>query len=197
MTSKDSEESLRAAREAEARWSRGMRAAQQGEAEAYQELLQELLVVVRRMVRARLSDSDAAEDVVQIVLLSIHRARHTYQPSRPFGPWMRSIVRNAVTDAHRARGRRAGREVGVEAIDSLPDPNASAVPADARLSPELGAALAGLSEKQREAVELIHLQGLSVAEAALRAGVSPGALKVRAHRGYRALREKLQGVEIT
>jgi RNA polymerase sigma-70 factor (ECF subfamily) len=197
MTSKDSEESLRAAREAEARWSRGMRAAQQGEAEAYQELLQELLVVVRRMVRARLSDSDAAEDVVQIVLLSIHRARHTYQPSRPFGPWMRSIVRNAVTDAHRARGRRAGREVGVEAIDSLPDPNASAVPADAPLSPELGAALAGLSEKQREAVELIHLQGLSVAEAALRAGVSPGALKVRAHRGYRALREKLQGVEIT
>ena len=49
-------------------------------------------------------------------------------------------------------------------------------------------ALASLPSQQREAVELIQLQGLSVAEAALRAKASPGALKVRAHRGYRALR---------
>ena len=197
MTTQDSEESLRAAREAEARWSAGMLAAQQGDAAAYEALLGELLVVVRRMVRARLSDPEAAEDVAQIVLLSIHRARHTYQPARPFGPWMRSIVRNAVIDNLRARGRRVEREVGVEAIDSLPDPSGPSLPEDTQLSPELSGALAELPVKQREAVELIHLQGLSVAEAALRAGVSPGALKVRAHRGYRALRSRLQGVEIS
>lgn len=174
-----------------------MRAAQQGDAGAYQVLLEELLVVVRRMVRARLADPEVAEDVVQVVLLSIHRARHTYQPERPFGPWLRSIVRNAVIDSLRHRGRRVKREVGIEAIDSFPDPEAFAPPKDERLSPELSRALAELPSKQREAVELIQLQGLSVAEAALRAGVSPGALKVRAHRGYRALRERLRGVEIS
>ena len=47
-------------------------------------------------------------------------------------------------------------------------------------------------EKQREAVLLVQVQGLSVAEAAVRAGVSLGALKVRAHRGYRALRAQLE-----
>jgi RNA polymerase sigma-70 factor (ECF subfamily) len=53
-----------------------------------------------------------------------------------------------------------------------------------------------LPEKQREAVALIQLDGLSVAEAAARVGVSAGALKVRAHRGYRALRKALEGVSL-
>ena len=192
-----SEESLQAAQQAELRWGVAMRAAQEGDAEAYQALLEELLVVVRRMVRARLSDSETAEDVVQMVLLSIHRARHTYQPERPFGPWMRSIVRNAVIDSLRSRGRRVEREVGVEAIDSFADPNETPEIEDRELSPALSTALAELPSGQREAVELIHLHGLSVAEAALRVGISPGALKVRAHRGYRALRMLLQGVPIT
>ncbi len=59
------------------------------------------------------------------------------------------------------------------------------------LSPELECALRDLPPAQREAVELIHLEGLSVVEAAARAGVSRSALKVRAHRGYRALRAQL------
>ena len=118
-------------------------------------------------------------------------------PERPFGPWMRAIVRNAVTDSLRSRGRRVEREIGVEAIDSLADPNAAPGIEERELSPELAGALNELPTNQREAVELIHLQGLSVAEAALRVGISPGALKVRAHRGYRALRTLLEGVPIT
>ena len=55
--------------------------------------------------------------------------------------------------------------------------------------------LATLSPKQREAVEMLRLEGLTVAEAALRAGVTESALKVRAHRGYRALRKRLGVVE--
>jgi RNA polymerase sigma-70 factor (ECF subfamily) len=63
---------------------------------------------------------------------------------------------------------------------------------DTSLSPGLNQALSQLPPSQREAVELIHLEGLSVAEAADRAGTTPGALKVRAHRGYRALRALLR-----
>ena len=53
-------------------------------------------------------------------------------------------------------------------------------------------ALEQLPRGQREAVEYLQLHQLSVAEAAELAGVSSSALKVRAHRGYRALRELLK-----
>jgi RNA polymerase sigma factor (sigma-70 family) len=182
------ERERRAAREA--RWSEWMASAQGGDAAAYQRLLADVLPAIRRQVGARLRDADACEDVVQNALLSIHRARHTYRPERPFGPWMRAIVRNAVVDALRERGRRAARETPLERPEAVPAP--PALPPDGELSPRLAAALRELPEKQRQAVELIHLEGLSVAEAALRARTSPGALKVRAHRGYRLLRLRLE-----
>ena len=55
---------------------------------------------------------------------------------------------------------------------------------------------AALPPKQREAVMLIHVEGLTVQEASRRAGVTKAALKVRAHRGYRALRKALRGAGI-
>jgi RNA polymerase sigma factor (sigma-70 family) len=174
----------------EVRWAEWMAAAQQGDAAAYRKLLEEILPVVRRWVRARLFEENLVEDVVQNALLNLHRARATYRPERPFVPWMRAIVRNASIDALRERGRRLSREIVVEELDALP--NASTQPdlgpEDQSLSPELQAALAALPEGQREAVELIHVHGLSVAAAAARAGTTVGALKVRAHRGYKAMR---------
>lgn len=183
-----------ARREEDARWSGWMAAAQDGDAEAYQKLLEELLPVLRRIVRGRVYDHETAEDVVQNILLSIHRARHTYRPERSFGPWMRAITRNAMVDAFRASGRRGEREVAVDVIDQF-----AAEPVDPlateELDPTLRAALDRLPKNQLEAVELVQLRGLSVAEAALEAGVTPGALKVRAHRGYVALRRMLSGGE--
>jgi RNA polymerase sigma-70 factor (ECF subfamily) len=180
----------------EHRWGRAMEAAQAGDEEAYRGLLTELLPVIRGQVRARMSDPADAEDVVQNALISIHRGRHSYRPERPFGPWMRTIVRHSIIDAFRQQGRRRQRETPVEGIELLPDPAEPLDPDRGRLSPQLATALGSLPAKQREAVELIHLDGLSVAEASARVGVSPGALKVRAHRGYRALRRLLEGVEL-
>ena len=168
--------------------------AQDGDAGAYEKLLTEVLPTLRRFVGARLREPALAEDVVQNVLFSVHRARHTYRRERPFGAWLLAIARNAVVDAQRARGRRALREVAV------PDPEVHAPPSEADeagaleaepLSPRLQRALEALPPRQREAVELLHLQELSAKEAAKRAGTSPGALRVRAHRGYRALRALL------
>jgi RNA polymerase sigma-70 factor (ECF subfamily) len=173
----------------ERRWSVWMASAQSGDAEAYHRLLEDILPGVRRQVGARLGDPEAREDVVQNALLSIHRARHTYRPERPFGPWMRTIVRNAVVDSLRERGRRIAREAPLEHPESVAAPPEAG--RSAELSPRLQRALRDLPDKQRQAVELIQVEGLSVAEAALRANVTPGALKVRAHRGYRALRERL------
>ncbi len=189
----DADEARRTEREAEdARWSVWMADAQAGDGEAYRRLLEELLPVLRRMVHARVYDRESAEDVVQNILLSIHRARHTYRPERSFGPWMRAIARNAMIDSFRETGRRGEREVGVEWIDDVPGESRDPLQSDA-LDPKLQAALERLPAKQRHAVEMIQLRGLSVAEAALEAGVTPGALKVRAHRGYRAMRRLLGG----
>ena len=128
---------------------------------------------------------------MQNVFISIHRARHTFRSERPIGPWLYAISRNAITDQLRAQGRRRRREISVEPEEVSEFPAAEQVPTDESLSPRMIRALDALPEGQREAVLMIHVEGLSVAEAADRAGVSRGALKVRAHRGYRALRALL------
>jgi RNA polymerase sigma-70 factor (ECF subfamily) len=122
--------------------------------------------------------------------LSIHRARHTYRPERPFLPWLRAVARNAVLDHLRDRTRRQGREDPLFEAE-LAAPAEELPMLREALSPELSEALVALPPGQRQAVELLQVQGLTVAEAAVRAGVSPGALKVRAHRGYRAMRARL------
>ncbi len=173
----------------EAHWAAWMAKAQAGDSEAYERLLHSLLPGLRGFVRSRLGDPASVDDVVQNVLLSIHRARHTYRPDRPFGPWLWAVARNAVIDAQRARSVRLRREIPLDSAEEPAQPEPAATSLE--LSPQISEALAELPASQREAVELIHLQGLSVAEAAARVGTTPGALKVRAHRGYRALRARL------
>jgi len=178
--------------EREDRWRAWMVAAQDGDSASYEKLLRELVPHVRGVVKRRLFDSSAVEDVVQNVFMSVHRARHTYRPDRPFRPWINAIARNAVVDFIRERGQRGRREVSLDQ-GGFPEPAAELEPRDeTRLDPALQRALERLPAAQREAVTLLHLDALSVAEAAVRAGVSKTALKVRAHRGYRALRALLE-----
>lgn len=181
--------------ELEQQLSRWMRAAQSGDGVAYRSLLSTIQPKIRAIVRGKIREEAAAEDVVQNTLLSIHRGRATYRSERPFGPWMRAIVRNSIIDHFRERKRRGDREIELVVEEWAAKDEGVEAGAD-QLAPELTAALAALPESQREAVTLVQVHGLSVAEAALRVGISPGALKVRAHRGYRALRQALEGARI-
>jgi RNA polymerase sigma-70 factor (ECF subfamily) len=176
----------------EARWAASMRAAQAGDAEAFESLLREILPRVRAQVFSRLGGRDHAEDVVQNVLLSIHRSRHTYQPNRRFKPWLNAVMRNAVIDSLRAR-RHEWRHQDFDEFEIADEENPFPVGNPDAISPEFEAALAKLPDGQREAVEMLHFQELSVKEAAERSGTSASALKVRAHRGRARLRELLEG----
>ncbi len=180
-----------------------MAAAQNGDAAAYESLLTSLLPVLRAFVRRRGVGASEVEDVVQEILLLIHRARHTWRAGRPFDPWMWAIARNASTDALRRQTReRSRRDHGLDCFSDRPivmealaadrsrDPEARFTAQE--LAPNLVAALSRLPASQRQAVELLYLEQLSVADAAARAGVSRSALKVRAHRGSRALRAALR-----
>ena len=175
---------VEAANDRAERWRSWMIAAQGGDRDAYQHLLVDLLPFVRQMVLARTGDGAAADDVTQEVLLSIHSARHTYRPERPLVPWVRAIARNATVDWARRRARR--REVG---LDAAPEASGDSSPDREILSRGLERALRSLPDAQRQAVVLLKVEGLSVKEAAARSGISEGALKLRAHRGYRALRD--------
>ncbi len=171
------------------RWRGWMAAAQSGDGETYARLLTELFPFVRGLVRARLGDDAALDDVAQEVLMRIHTARHTYRSERPLLPWVRTITRNAVIDQARRRTRALSRSSSIEPESIAVDPPEP--PGSDRLSPTLERALESLPNNQREAVWLLKVEGLSVAEAAERIGVSVGALKLRAHRGYRGLRDLL------
>jgi RNA polymerase sigma-70 factor (ECF subfamily) len=189
-------------RSAEATRAVQMAAAQNGDAAAYTALLTAILPLLRGFVRSRGVAGSEVEDVVQEILILIHRARHTWRADRPFDPWMWAIARNASTDALRRLAReRARRDPTQDPFgDAAPAPRTSerasadpeALLAARELAPPLAAALAALPDAQREAVELLYIEQLSVAEAAARAGVSASALKVRAHRGSRALRKALR-----
>jgi RNA polymerase sigma-70 factor (ECF subfamily) len=160
---------------------------QQGDREAYRALLDDIGPAIAGFLRRRVADVHEVADVYQDTLIALHRGRHTYEPSRPFEPWMFAIARNVAADHARRRAARLAREVLVE---ELPERAAEAAPgADAQLEQMLRR----LPPAQREAFEMLKLEGLSVEVAAARARTSAGAIKVRAHRAYKALRELLGG----
>ncbi|MEO7634963.1 MAG: sigma factor, partial [Sphingomicrobium sp.] len=93
------------------RWGQLLSAAQAGDAAAYREFLTDVTPFVRALARRKLWAEDAIEDVVQDVLVTVHRVRHTYQPGRPVAPWLAAIAARRSIDSLRKRGRGAGREV--------------------------------------------------------------------------------------
>ncbi len=160
-----------------------MALAQHGDAAAYRALLDDLGPALVRFLRRRLKDSQDLADAYQDTFLALHRARHTYQPPRPIEPWLFAIARNVAVDYDRRAQRRRRHEV---LTDSAPEPTPDPPPRDWRS--ELATAMRSLPNRQREALQLLKLQGLSIREAAARLGTTPTALKLRAHRAYLALK---------
>ena len=174
-----------------------MARAQQGDRDAYLTLLRAITPRIRHMVRRKrafLGESDA-EDVVQEVLLSLHAVRATYNPSRPFLPWMAAIVRHRLADAIRRQVRQGAREVAVDDLDVTFEAAASNKHEDTFGDSEaLIHAIQSLPPGQRQAVELLKLRELSLKEAAAVTGLTVGALKLATHRAIASLRRALRGL---
>jgi len=169
-----------------------MEATQAGDQRAYQQLLCACVPEATATARRQGVPADKVDDVVQDVLLTIHRARATYDPARPFLPWLRAIAQRRAIDALRSHYRSAGHEVFDEdAYLSHPDsgPEADAGLGRGDQARQLAAAIRKLSPGQRQAVELLALQERSLDEAAVDTGRSKGALKVNLHRAIAALRQ--------
>jgi len=167
-----------------------MARAQDGDQLAYSRLLKTIVPVIRALVRRKIYQDDAfVEDVVQEVLLAVHRVRHTYDPQRPFLPWLSAIISARAIDALRARGRRECWEVADEEA-MLEHPDASITDGHDKLAPaqEVNNLLSRLPDRQRHMVELVHLSEMSLAEAAANSSMTLSAVKSVLHRAFITLR---------
>jgi RNA polymerase sigma-70 factor (ECF subfamily) len=167
--------------------------AQQGDATAYAELLTMLAAVAVQYTRNRLGDVPWLDDVAQETLLTVHAARRTYDSSRPFAPWFYAILSSRFIDVLRKERRLRAREIG---MDVLPHPAPGETDRLATWEVDAGrlhAALESLPARQREIVSAMKLRDESVKEISQRLWMTESAVKVSAHRGYRALRRLLGG----
>jgi len=172
-------------------WSILMARAQGGDGEAYRRLLVAIAPYLRSLALRHHRDPGDVEDTVQDVLLTVHAIRHTYDPTRPFGPWLLAIAKRRIIDQLRRQGRTRAREVALDLEHetfSAPEANLGEADWNQRV---LGDAIGRLPPGQREAVRLLKLQEMSLRQAATASGMSVAALKVAMHRAMKNLRKIL------
>ena len=167
--------------------SRLLVAAQEGNTEEYERFLSEVTGILRTYLSKRMKDQDSVEDVLQDTLLSIHRARHTYQPGKLVGPWIYAICKHRMIDFFRKFQRIEKSEVS-----SFENMEHVALESFAKDSNEKGAQvlamLEKLPQKQKDVIKLLKMKDLSVREVARQTGMSESAVKVTAFRGYQTIR---------
>jgi RNA polymerase sigma factor (sigma-70 family) len=171
-----------------------MQAAQDGDRVAYAGLLHELVPLLQRLMRRQLGflQPTDREDLVQDILLSLHAARATYDPRRPFTPWLMSIAHHRMVDRARRRAKSWANEVPVDEFAESISSEVSDLRDSGYGDPEqVRQAVKRLPIGQRTAIELLKLRELSLKEAANASGMSVGALKVAAHRAIKSLRGSL------
>jgi RNA polymerase sigma-70 factor (ECF subfamily) len=170
-----------------------MTAYQAGDAAAFDRLYAALGPILRRYLQSLARDATRVDDLLQETFLQVHRARRTYDPSRPVVPWALAIARHVFLMECRTR-RRKGDVDAVELDDTVAAAGRGhdeAVIARDRLRH----GLSGLTPGTRRAVLLHHVQGWSFREIARRLGINSAAAKLRASRGVNALRTRLHDTD--
>jgi RNA polymerase sigma-70 factor (ECF subfamily) len=174
--------------EREQRWRDAMRAERRGEVIAYERMLKELATALRRslaprLVRAGLAAHEA-DDLVQEILIGLHGKRDTWDPTRPFLPWLHAITRYKLIDFMRHRRRDTRRRV------DLPYENWLEIVESPTANPstwEMDRHLAVLPVSQRKIVRAIAVEGASVRNVAQGLETSESAVRVTLHRAIRRL----------
>lgn len=172
-------------------WTDLMRSANAGDNAAYHNLLKAVTPVLRAAARRGLARAgqpvDQSEDIVQEILLAVHLKKHTWDANAPFAPWLFTIARNKLIDALRRRGRRIFVNIddfaeiipGEQAEDTLPPG-------------EVAAHLAGLPSRQRDVLQSIAVESVSIRDTAKKLAMSEGAVRVALHRGLASLATRLR-----
>jgi RNA polymerase sigma-70 factor (ECF subfamily) len=173
-------------------WSIFMARAQAGDRDAYRRLLETITPYLRALAARRIANRSDVEDTVQDILLTIHTVRHTYDPARPFGPWLMTIANRRIIDVLRRQGRFSAHETPLDPEDetlSSSEANLQEEAADARVLRE---AVERLPAGQRDAIRMLKLEELPLLDASAASGMSAASLKVATHRALKKLREMIK-----
>jgi RNA polymerase sigma-70 factor (ECF subfamily) len=163
-----------------------------GDLRAFDVLFARLAPRVYGFFRSAFAEPGMADDLMQTTFLKLHRAKDSYDPRRPLGPWLFTIAASVRRDELRRRYRLprwAGEEELLQAEAAEGDPSARQVQGEA--ADAVRAALDRLAESQRTVVHLHRFEGLTFEEIAEVLGTTPGAVRVRACRAYERLRQEL------
>jgi RNA polymerase sigma-70 factor (ECF subfamily) len=170
-------------------WSILMARAQDGDGEAYRRLLEAVTPYLRSLAAKWNHDPSDVEDAVQDILLTIHDIRQTYDPTRPLGPWLVTIAHRRLIDRLRRQGRLRSRETPLTAEHETIPAAQTNIEAEMSGRRELETALNSLPGRQRQAVQLLKLEEMSLKEAAAATDMSIAALKGAMHRALKNLRK--------
>jgi len=162
-----------------------LRLAVSGDADALESVARTWRDRIRRWAYFELGDAGLAEDAAQDTLVNLILYIHQYDPERPFGPWLRTIVRNCCRKLQGKQVRHA--HVGLEEshLRVVPDPTHRI---EARRAVE---AFSTLSPRQREVIHLVTRDGMTAAEAARELEIAPATARVLLMRARKAVRQAL------
>ena len=173
----------------EAQYRDWMLAALMGDAGAYRKLLEGLTRHLRSYYARRL-DPAAAEDAVQETLIAVHTRRASYDPALPCTAWVYGIARYKLIDEYRRHRRRA-----TVPLDEAADLFSHDETEETIARRDVTRLLDRLPPAKRQLVKDIKLEGVSVAEAAKRTGMSESSVKVTVHRALKSLAEDVRDGE--
>lgn len=138
-------------------------------------------------------DRPRAEDLLQTTFIKVHRARSSYILGAPLIPWLLAIARRAFLDERRMK---KSRYEDLSQDGKLPEQSQAAEAVSDDVSDALARALDLLPENYRDAIHLTKITGLSLTEAADVLETTPAAVKLRVHRGYNLMRERLESLRV-
>lgn len=165
--------------------------AQRGDKKAYNQLLGELIPFIKSVVAGGLANPDWIDEVVQEVLISVHKSLHTYSADRAFKPWLVSIIHFRKSDLLRKHYRKRGDKKATTDDQEFISQHVTK-PYNAGELKDIEQALQQVSEKQRELFTLTRIEGYSMKEVANRTGMSVSAVKVSVHRTAEKLKSYLE-----
>jgi RNA polymerase sigma-70 factor (ECF subfamily) len=153
---------------------------------AYARFLHRITPILRRMAAPKCAACDV-DDVVQEILISIHKVRHTYDGQRPVMPWLTSIAKFRIADHLRKHyTQRRDKTIDIQGLEEiLPDVTQSG--ADGESIDEL---LKDVPESQRRILTLMHVERFTAREVGVQMNMNESAVKVAAHRALKKIREK-------
>jgi RNA polymerase sigma factor (sigma-70 family) len=168
-----------------------------GEPAAFHRLYQLLAPRVLGYLVSLVGDRALAEDLLQQTFLKVHQSRASYVREANPAPWIYTIAHRTCLDEIRKRKRAPVKltsdgDLPREPLATITGQAESHLPDDDGASARISLAdLEGLPQNQKEALVLTKVHGHSVTQAAMIAGTTPGAIKLRAHRAYVTLRQRM------